>query len=480
MSVNDLDSTLLTTSASRRRLWRHWLGPLTAASDAFIVGSLVAGASAAYYLVTQHEIGMDRAAPELAAMLMTIFVFINLMQGRYQLKNYLSPQGQIASAFSVWNITMVAFLALIFVAKITGHYSRIVIFTTYFAGIPVIALSRSLLARWVAAGSKAGRITAERVFLIGQEDNVMSFVARHKPWHVGFAITDVAFLKPGRNGNRSELAANLAAAVANCRAGRPDAVLIALPWSEQQTIEACVSAFTNLPVAIHLAPEPIMERFETPHFVRSGSFSSLRLTRQPLSGAEIAAKRAFDMVAAVAGLVLTLPLLIMIAALIRLDSPGPILFRQRRYGFNQQAFRIFKFRTMTTTDDGQVVIQAKRNDPRITRVGRFLRRYNLDELPQLLNVIAGDMSLVGPRPHALAHDVEFQRRIANYARRHNVMPGITGWAQVNGFRGETDSDEKMAKRVAYDHWYIDNWSFWLDVAILLRTVFSRKAFTNAR
>jgi lipopolysaccharide/colanic/teichoic acid biosynthesis glycosyltransferase len=169
-----------------------------------------------------------------------------------------------------------------------------------------------------------------------------------------------------------------------------------------------------------------------------------------------------------------------VAALIRLDSPGPVLFRQRRYGFNQQAFRIFKFRTMTATDDGAVIVQARRDDPRVTRIGRILRRYNLDELPQLLNVLAGQMSLVGPRPHALAHDREFERKIALYARRHNVKPGITGWAQVHGLRGETDTDDKMAKRVAYDHWYIDNWSIWLDIAILLRTVLSRKAFMNAR
>ncbi|MBN9447724.1 MAG: sugar transferase, partial [Bosea sp.] len=162
-----------------------------------------------------------------------------------------------------------------------------------------------------------------------------------------------------------------------------------------------------------------------------------------------------------------------------IDSKGPVLFLQRRYGFNQEPFRIFKFRTMTTTDDGAVIRQATRGDPRITRVGRHLRRYNLDELPQLINVIAGQMSLVGPRPHALAHDREYQRKIALYARRHNVKPGITGWAQVNGLRGETDTDEKMARRVAYDHWYIDNWSFWLDLAILLRTLFSPRAFRNA-
>ncbi|HEY1075129.1 MAG TPA: exopolysaccharide biosynthesis polyprenyl glycosylphosphotransferase, partial [Fontimonas sp.] len=266
------------------------------------------------------------------------------------------------------------------------------------------------------------------------------------------------------------LAADLATAVASCRTKRPDAVFIAVPWSEQETISACVDAFMNLPVAIHLAPEPIMERFGNAHVVHTGTLSSLRLTRQPLSAAEIAAKRAFDIAAASCGIILTLPLLLLIAALIRLDSPGPVLFRQRRYGFNQQAFRIFKFRTMTTTDDGQVVVQAKRNDPRITRLGHLLRRYNLDELPQFLNVLAGDMSLVGPRPHALAHDVEFERKIANYARRHNVKPGITGWAQVNGLRGETAQLERMEQRVQYDLEYIRRWSPMFDIRIILRTL----------
>jgi Undecaprenyl-phosphate glucose phosphotransferase len=308
----------------------------------------------------------------------------------------------------------------------------------------------------------------------------MTFVSRYKPWLAGFSVSDVAFLKSEGGYSAAALAADLNAAVASCRRQRPDAVFIAVPWSEQEIIAACADAFQNLPVAIHLAPEPIMARFAHARIMRAGTLSSLRLTRRPLSRAEIAAKRAFDIVAASCGLVLSLPLLILIAALIRLDSPGPVLFRQRRYGFNQQAFRIFKFRTMTTTDDGQIVVQARPGDPRITRLGRLLRRYNLDELPQFLNVLAGDMSLVGPRPHALAHDVEFQRKIANYARRHNVKPGITGWAQVNGLRGETDTDEKMARRIAYDHWYIDNWSFWLDITILFRTVLSRKAFTNAR
>ena len=143
-----------------------------------------------------------------------------------------------------------------------------------------------------------------------------------------------------------------------------------------------------------------------------------------------------------------------------------MFFVQRRYGFNQQPFRIIKFRTMRTLDDGPVIAQATRDDPRLTRIGRFLRRWNIDEIPQLFNVLTGDMSLVGPRPHALSHDHEYQQRISLYARRHNVKPGITGWAQIHGCRGEIDTDEKMRRRLEHDLFYIDNWSLWLDLQII--------------
>lgn len=481
MSVDHLGRASLAQPRTEARSWRHWLGPVTALCDVAVVVALTYATAGLYELTNPESSWTNAPTAELAGMLGALFLFVNLMRGRYQIGNYLSTRGQIAAAFSAWNIALVAFLVLLFLAKIADHYSRAVILATYLAGIPAIALSRSAIVRLIANGSRAGRITSERVFLIGREKDVMSFVEGCKPWNAGSAIVDVAFLHPAQphRDPRAALAADLAAAAARCRAKKPDAVFIAVPWSEHETIEACVDAFMTMPVAIHLAPEKIMNRFEQPRFVSAGALSSLRLTRTPLSPAEIACKRAFDIaVAALAGLLL-LPLLSLIALAIRLDSPGPILFRQRRHGFNQEAFRIFKFRTMTTTDDGNVIVQARRNDPRITRIGRVLRRYNLDELPQLLNVLSGDMSLVGPRPHALAHDKEFERKIALYARRHNVKPGITGWAQVNGLRGETDTDEKMAARVAHDLWYIDHWSFSLDLLILFRTLFSAKAFRNA-
>ncbi|MFA6966413.1 sugar transferase, partial [Bosea sp. (in: a-proteobacteria)] len=400
MTVNELNLAAGAAAEDGANAWRHWLGLATAAIDALVVTATVGLVSLVYHLQAYGGVPADQTTLELATMLAAIFVFINAMRGRYQIANYLSTKGQIASAFTVWNMTMVAFIAILFLTKTVEHYSRAVILASYLVGIPVIALARSGMVRTISLASKTGRITSERVFLIGRESDVMSFVSRHQPWNIGFAIVDVAFLRSADerriNNPAAALAADLANAVANCRIKRPDSVFIALPWSDQETIDACVDAFMNLPVAIHLTPEKIMDRFETPHIVRTGSLSSLRLTRPALSVAEVALKRAFDIVSASLILILTTPLLLIVAAAIRFDSPGPVLFRQRRYGFNQQAFRIFKFRTMTTTDDGNVIVQATRNDARITRIGRVLRRYNLDELPQLLNVVAGQMSLVGP------------------------------------------------------------------------------------
>jgi exopolysaccharide biosynthesis polyprenyl glycosylphosphotransferase len=194
---------------------------------------------------------------------------------------------------------------------------------------------------------------------------------------------------------------------------------------------------------------------------------------------ELLEKRTFDLLFASLALLLLTPVLAVVALLIKLDSAGPVFFLQHRYGFNQKPFRIIKFRTMRSLDDGPVISQAKKDDPRVTQVGAWLRRWSLDELPQLFNVIKGDMSLVGPRPHALSHDREYEQRISVYARRHNVKPGITGWAQIHGLRGETDTDDKMQSRVEYDLHYIDNWSLGLDLQIMIRTVLSPTSYRNA-
>jgi exopolysaccharide biosynthesis polyprenyl glycosylphosphotransferase len=190
-------------------------------------------------------------------------------------------------------------------------------------------------------------------------------------------------------------------------------------------------------------------------------------------------KRALDLAVASVVIGLGWPLLGAIAAAVKLSSPGPVIFAQRRYGRAGKEIRVFKFRSMRATEDGARVTQATKGDPRVTRVGAFLRRTSLDELPQVFNVLFGDMSVVGPRPHAVAHNEQYKTQILEYMLRHKVKPGITGWAQVNGWRGETDTLEKMIERVAHDLHYISNYSFFLDLKIIFLTAFGRKVSLNA-
>src|ERR1700730_4578625 len=199
----------------------------------------------------------------------------------------------------------------------------------------------------------------------------------------------------------------------------------------------------------------------------------------PLTPTQRVAKRVLDLVIASIALIFIMPVMIGVAVLIRLESPGPVLFRRRRIGLNGQLFQIYKSRTMTALDDGAVIHQARPGDERVTRTGAILRRFSLDELPQLFNVLKGEMSLVGPRPHALAHDIEYSRAIVSYPVRHKVKPGITGWAQVNGWRGATPELRLMIKRIEHDIWYIDHWSIWLDLKILVLTAWEVGGAPNA-
>jgi Undecaprenyl-phosphate glucose phosphotransferase len=207
---------------------------------------------------------------------------------------------------------------------------------------------------------------------------------------------------------------------------------------------------------------------------------AINLVASPLSPLALAKKDIFDRAFAALALLALTPLMLVIATAVKLSSRGPVLFTQRRKGADGQVFRIFKFRSMTVhaSDEG-VLKQAMRNDPRVTRVGAVLRRTSLDELPQFLNVLMGDMSVVGPRPHAIEHDALYQTVVDDYIHRYRIKPGITGWAQVNGFRGETDRIEKMQGRVDHDLYYLRNWSFALDMRIVIATVMKGLKHSNA-
>jgi len=199
----------------------------------------------------------------------------------------------------------------------------------------------------------------------------------------------------------------------------------------------------------------------------------------PLSAQRALIKRAEDLIIGSLILLLILPIMAVIALAIKTTSPGPILFKQSRHGLKGEEFQVWKFRTMTVCENGEVIKQATRNDVRVTKVGAFLRKTSLDELPQFFNVIQGHMSIVGPRPHAVAHNEAYKALIPGYMRRHMMKPGITGWAQVNGWRGETDTLYKMQKRVECDMEYIRSWSLWLDLRIIVATAFKTLSDKNA-
>jgi putative colanic acid biosynthesis UDP-glucose lipid carrier transferase len=254
------------------------------------------------------------------------------------------------------------------------------------------------------------------------------------------------------------------------QAGTFDKVIIALPAMDKARIRVALRRLAPFAAEILLCTD--LQSLPVPVH-GSKAIGNLRAdVASPVPAAEQdrLEKRIFDVLAGAVGLVLAAPLLLLIAVAIKLDSRGPVFFRQRRYGRNNEVFRIFKFRTMTVAEDGALVVQAARDDVRVTRIGRLLRSSSLDEVPQLINVLLGQMSIVGPRPHALAHEERFEEDFDLFSRRRRVLPGITGWAQVNGFRGETKTPEDVEKRMDYDLFYIDNWSIWFDMEIIVRTL----------
>ena len=345
------------------------------------------------------------------------------------------------------------------------------------AGVVMTIAVRFFVARICAFVVASGMIKPIRVGLIGVNDDTESGDAVATLEAQGYSVVsrfflplDDEWLAGDPDGAESGRHRRLREITRLLRNRQVDEIFIAIPWHHQSLIEEIESELRALPLPVKLVPDNVTERLLRRPVLDLGQTKAVELQRAPLSGTQRKLKRAMDQVLAVLGLIVLFPLLVIVAIAVRLESPGPALFLQTRVGFNGRPFKIYKFRTMTTQDDGAVIRQATRNDARVTRLGALLRRFSIDEIPQLINVVRGDMSLVGPRPHALAHDNEYDDLIATYAIRHKIKPGITGWAQVNGCRGETPEIGMMKQRVENDIWYIEYWSLWLDIRILLLTI----------
>jgi putative colanic acid biosysnthesis UDP-glucose lipid carrier transferase len=443
---------------------------LTIAVDIGVIVAASAAATLIYVELTGISVDIARSR-ESALVISALFVTLCLGDGIYRIKTL-----ALLSAPNLalkWVVSLGVFLVIAFLFKSGAYYSRGVILVLTPIGLVGLMSARYIVARIVREAVTSNYIPPMRLAVIGLDDQTEEAVRSRLASETAIEVATFVALGEDADGER------LREVVALSQAGRIDQILVAFPWTQASLIERAVVALRRQALPVMLLPD-LQSVAYISRPAQLGPLPVFELKRAALGPSDLLLKRTLDVCIATAALVLLAPLLAATAIAIKLDSPGPVLFRQRRHGFNNTEFRIFKFRSMRVTEDGPQIKQAVRGDPRITWIGRFLRKSSIDELPQLFNVIKGEMSLVGPRPHAIAHNEEWMMMVEGYAQRHNILPGITGLAQVNGFRGEAETPEKIDARVRLDLKYIESWSLALDIEILFRTVgvmfFQRQAY----
>ena len=398
---------------------------------------------------------------------------ISAALGNYRPRNIINIRRELRDVTLTWVSVALLLLGAAFSLKITSSFSRVATIAFFATGWSALVAWRVFLGLYLGRALTTGAFAERKMLLIAEEGRLGRSRALFELKRCGYRPTKTIEIKRDdlqTGAMPPSLKVALDEIIADCRLNQIEDIFLLIDWKHSRCIEEILGALRVIPISIHLVPDEAVSRFLSKPVVNVGNAWTAELKRAPLSRSEQAFKRGVDIVLASIGVVMLSPLMLITALLIKLDSDGPVLFRQARNGFNGHTFRILKFRTMDVQEDGPVVRQATRSDPRVTRVGRLLRRTSIDELPQLFNVLRGDMSLVGPRPHAAAHNTEYENLVANYAFRHHVKPGITGWAQINGYRGETQTIDLMAKRIDLDVWYINNWSVWLEFRILVATL----------
>jgi putative colanic acid biosynthesis UDP-glucose lipid carrier transferase len=403
-----------------------------------------------------------------AALVSALFILLLKSQGLYRPTELLTFRRQVKMVFASWAGVFLLLAGIVFTLKIGADLSRGS--SLLFAGLSLVALgaNRAIVRELLTRGLAERRFVGRNVILVVDREDAFDEGLTQQLDTAGFNVLG-SFPLP-RPGSSSALRKRLTASVIeHIRNSNVEEVVVGADPNRWQELRALAAELRELPFPITFVPTgPDAEIFRRPcHDL--GKIVCIELQRGVFSQIERTIKRCIDLIGASILLLLLIPLLATVALVVKLDSPGPILFRQQRRGFNGHIFQICKFRTMTVLEDGFSAVQAQASDCRVTGIGKWLRRTSIDELPQLFNVLGGSMSLVGPRPHAVVHDSQFDMVVSKYAFRRRVKPGLTGWAQVHGCRGPTPTVASIERRVAYDLWYIDNWSVQLDLAILLQT-----------
>ena len=436
-----------------------------------------------------NETGVLENTRYISAVAMTGAVLIATYEllGLYTLRVLSSFVKKLPAIVLGWTIAFAALVAAIFFLKIGSDVSRVWLATWFVAGAAALVSERIIVA-WVMRGwAKSGRLY-QRAAIYGAgivtEDLIAQLEADSD------SIVRIAGIFDDRDEDRAPRQISgyprlggLDELISMSRMTRLDLVIVALPLAAEDRLATVVRRISVLPADIKMPARATALRFSPRTYSHVGSVAMIDLYDKPIADWGTISKWLFDKLVGTLALLFLAPVMALVAIAVKLDSKGPVLFRQKRYGFNNDLIEVFKFRSMYTDlcDAGAVKLVTKQ-DPRVTRVGRIIRKTSLDELPQLFNVLLGDLSLVGPRPHALqakAGAQLYDEVVDGYFARHKVKPGITGWAQINGWRGETDTEEKIQKRVEHDLYYIENWSVFFDLYILLKTPMSLLKSENA-
>jgi Undecaprenyl-phosphate glucose phosphotransferase len=456
--------------AGSGRSWPFSYGSIEAivcAADVLLIVMVSVVTGASYAQFNKGDIDLARYVST-AILASAVFVLLFRRRRLYDPSSLVNWSVQTRNIATLWMVTFLVLAGVAFALKIGKDFSRGAVLLFAVVSPAVLIIHHSLWRAVIEAGRRTGRFRDSKSILICMHEGADA--ARIAQGHTrdlelhGFGVARTYQL------SADVLPQQLIERVVEfARGSEVEEIFVAADLRRWRDIPGLVRPLAELPLPLTLLPDDATAALFRMTSRQFGSSIGVEFQRAPLSLLEQVAKRLVDIVLGVSGIVLLMPMFIIIAIAIKLDSPGDALFRQTRRGFNSRKFKIFKFRTMTDLEDGATIRQAVRGDRRVTRMGAWLRRTSVDELPQLFNVVSGEMSLVGPRPHAAAHDDYYAEQISHYAFRHHMKPGITGWAQIRGCRGETPTVQSMKERVEHDIWYIDNWSVALDIQIILST-----------
>jgi len=371
-------------------------------------------------------------------------------------------------------ICFAGLISMLFLFKVSETFSRVVV-VGWYLGSAFLMLSWRLIFRIIRKVQVQNGVNLQRMAIVGLTPRGIELYEEIKAQPelgfecIGFFDDREADRFPPEY--RNLLNGSISDAVMTAQSGVISRLYITLPLQAERRIQQIVQQLGDTTLNVYLVPDFLLMSMMQGRLSAIGDIDTISVFESPHYGAQNYFKRTFDIVFSLVALLFLMPLMFIIAISIKLTSVGPALFVQERYGLDGKKIGVYKFRSMKVMENSATVVQASRNDSRVTGVGRFLRRTSLDELPQFINVLLGQMSVVGPRPHAVAHNEFYRSQVSFYMLRHTVKPGITGWAQINGWRGETDTLEKMEKRIEYDLYYIRNWSLWFDIKIIVKTVF---------